>query len=241
MTLVYYGEKPPETFNSAIFLAGPSPRSKDVKSWRPGAIEILQRSNYDGVVYIPEPRPDTEEDPHFDAIGWEDNYLNMSDIIMFWIPRDMATLPGLTTNVEWGRWESSGKVVLGTPPDAPHVRYVRYYAERHRVRIADTLEQTVLFAIEAVGIGAKRTNGERRVPLMIWNTNFFQKWYLNKKKSGAVLHHARLKWYSLFGREWGIPSQWMLQVHTLANEAMSLVDAEFLISTNPRYTVVTNQ
>jgi hypothetical protein len=59
----------------------------------------------------------------------------------------MATLPGLTTNVEWGRWESSGKVVLGTPADAPHTRYLRHYAQRYGVATADTLDETMSAAL----------------------------------------------------------------------------------------------
>lgn len=95
------------------------------------------------MVFVPE-SPDGGFGGTWEAqVDWEDACLNTSDVIAFWIPRDMRTLPGLTTNVEWGRWESSGKVVLGAPPDAPATRYLRHYAVKHGVPTADTLERTM--------------------------------------------------------------------------------------------------
>src|SRR5690349_13884606 len=57
---------------------------------------------------------------------------------------------GFTTNVEWGRWEASGKVVLGAPPDAPKNRYLFHYAQRHGVPTAHTLPATMAAALDLV-------------------------------------------------------------------------------------------
>ena len=38
----------------SIFLAGPTPRSNDIKSWREEAIKILEQLEFEGIVYIPE-------------------------------------------------------------------------------------------------------------------------------------------------------------------------------------------
>lgn len=38
----------------SIFLAGPTPRSLDVETWRKEAIKILKDLGFDGVVYVPE-------------------------------------------------------------------------------------------------------------------------------------------------------------------------------------------
>ena len=38
----------------SIFLAGPTPRSLDVETWRKEAIRILEELGFDGIVYVPE-------------------------------------------------------------------------------------------------------------------------------------------------------------------------------------------
>ena len=42
------------SLKKSIFLAGPTPRSKEVKSWRPEAIRLLKEKGFDGVVFVPE-------------------------------------------------------------------------------------------------------------------------------------------------------------------------------------------
>src|SRR3989338_7834791 len=130
MKVIYYYDEPPKSFFKSIFLAGPSSRTPDIKSWRPKALRILEAKGYDGVVYVPEPRPgDTHKYVENDwknlAPQWEHKMLDRSDIVLFWVPRDMSLLPngalrlpGLTTNVEFGHWANSGKAVLGYPTEA---------------------------------------------------------------------------------------------------------------------------
>jgi hypothetical protein len=148
-----YAQEDVPSGDGSVFLAGPTPRSQDVPSWRPGAVEVLRRQwRADGsgrlVVFVPETR-EGGFDGSWDAqVEWEDTCLNACDVIAFWVPRDMRTLPGLTTNVEWGRWESSGKVVLGAPPDAPRMRYLFHYARRYGVPVADTLDGTMSAALD---------------------------------------------------------------------------------------------
>jgi uncharacterized protein DUF664/nucleoside 2-deoxyribosyltransferase-like protein len=148
-------EAPPRPWAASIFLAGPTPRDNAVASWRPAAVDALRRRwRTEGrgrlVVFVPELRHGRRLDAgDWDAqIAWEDECLNASDVIAFWVPRDMARLPGLTTNVEWGRWESSGKVVLGAPTTAPSTRYLRHYARRYGVTTADTLDATIVAALD---------------------------------------------------------------------------------------------
>lgn len=151
----------PAAWEAAVFLAGPTPRSADVASWRPAAVELLRsrwRASGEGrlVVFVPE-SPDGGFDGTWDAqVEWEDACLNASDVIAFWIPRDLRTLPGLTTNVEWGRWESSGKVVLGAPPDAPATRYLRHYAVKYGAPTADSLEGTMDAALDLLQVRRAR-------------------------------------------------------------------------------------
>src|SRR3989344_6490668 len=118
MQIVYALEPLPETINKSIFLAGPTPRSQDIKSWRPEALAILEKLSYDGVVFVPESRNGQwQESEYVNQIEWEEYCLNVADCIVFWIPRAMDTMPALTTNIEWGVWCNSGKAVLGVPPE----------------------------------------------------------------------------------------------------------------------------
>jgi len=74
---------------------------------------------------------------------WEWSGLALSDVVMFWVPRNMQTLPGLTTNVEFGMLVESGKVVLGTPNDGEHNGYLQRLATRFLIPQAHTLSETV--------------------------------------------------------------------------------------------------
>lgn len=150
MQVVYAKESLSENFSRSIFLAGPTPRSKEVKSWRPEAIKFLEEAGYDGVVFSPEPRDGKWHGEYIDQIEWEDRALTVATCILFWIPRDLETLPGFTTNDEWGTWKASGKVVFGAPTDARKVEYQRYYAEKLEVPNSNSLKETIQFALEMV-------------------------------------------------------------------------------------------
>jgi 8-oxo-dGTP pyrophosphatase MutT (NUDIX family) len=194
MDFVYALEDPPETYRSSIFLAGPTPRSNDVRSWRPAAIRELQQAGYGGVVFIPEDRSGAFHGDYDSQIAWEEENLNRADCILFWVPRDMRTMPAMTTNAEFGRWENSAKIVFGAPPDAPKNAYLRHYAQQHGAPTADTLADTVAHAITLCGDGADRSGGERDVPLHIWHTEAFQRWYASQRTAGNQLRSARTLW-----------------------------------------------
>ena len=73
---------------------------------------------------------------------------------MFWVPRDPTTLPGFTTNVEFGRYVGSGRCVYGRPDRAPHTRYLDWlYAKVVGEQPENTLLATLKAAVEAVGEG----------------------------------------------------------------------------------------
>ncbi len=213
MHIVYYGEKPPETVSRSIFLAGPTPRQDITPSWRPDAIAILERIGYDGVVFVPESRDGKRLADYTAMVEWEESYLHMADCIAFWIPRNMDTMPALTTNVEWGVWYDSGKVVLGAPADAMHVRYEHYYAKKQSVPIADTLEGTMRAAIYHIGEGVPRMGGEREVPLYIWKTQAFRQWYKALLAAGNRLDGARVEWVFRVGPQKKAIFLWALHVN----------------------------
>ena len=179
MNVVYAKQPFPSRTKGSIFLAGPTPRDPSVPSWRPEALRLLQESGWDGDVYVPEPDGDTPWDADYEGqVEWEETALHCSDIILFWIPRDLTPLangslamPGLTTNIEFGVWAESGKVVLGYPEGAPSMRYPRHYADKHQMLVGSTLDETLdlatclHFKFAQGPVSPEREGGECSVPL----------------------------------------------------------------------------
>ena len=213
MQVIYAKEKVPESFTKAIFLAGPTPRSRDVESWRPDAIRLLQEAGYDGVIFSPEDHSGKWKGDYIDQVEWEEKCLHMADCILFWLPREINTMPAFTTNIEWGVWMNSGKVVFGAPDNAAKVRYQKYYAGKLKVPITNTLQDTVVNAIAMIGDGVLRTAGEREVPIYIWNTPHFQQWYNSQKQVGNRLDGARVEWTSRVGLQKNFVFLWVLHVN----------------------------
>ena len=151
MRLVYTGQDIGERSPSdrAIFLAGPNPRAEGVSSWRPQAIALLESFLFGGIVIVPEhPVSNPLLKAPEDIYGWEWAMLKMhADVVAFWVPRDMNTLPGLTTNIEFGMLMDSGRLVFGAPPSACDVSYMRWSCAQRDIPCAKTLEATVHLAV----------------------------------------------------------------------------------------------
>ena len=128
MNIIYSRE--PFNFNSGktLFLAGPTPRSNKVKSWRPEFIAILYELGFEGNVCVPEDRGEGVQVScsYFDQIEWEHFGLNNSDVIVFWVPRNLDSMPAFTTNIEFGLYITSGRVIYGRPALAPKNKYLDY-------------------------------------------------------------------------------------------------------------------
>lgn len=226
MHIVYSLEEPPESFSKSIFLAGPTPRSTEVPSWRPQALELLERKNYDGVVYVPENRPGSKETviPDNGYPKWEHDVMDMSDLILFWLPRDLTMTPGTisdiskmtgpelatykpwlklpayTTNVEFGLTAHSGKALFG-PIHGDKNEYLNFVADKFHIPKFHTLEGMLNEALfEILKDGALRTGGEREVPLFLWNTPSFQAWYQSQKKAGNRLDGVKVYWTFKVGK-----------------------------------------
>jgi len=149
---IYVLESIPHPPAKAIYLAGPVPRDQSELSWHSEAEEEIRRAGFGGYIIVPRFRADAIGDSKA-QIEWEHQAMSRADALLFWIPRTLWTLPGLTSNLEWGIWHDSGKAVLGAPPDAPKMRYLRFYADLVGAPRADTLR-------EAAGIAVKVALGE---------------------------------------------------------------------------------
>lgn len=112
--------------DKSIFLAGPTPRSIEIETWRKEALNILEELGYDGIVYVPEREFDDRNFDYNNQVWWEREALHNANVVLFWIPRDIKTMPAFTTNVEFGYWisKNSDKVLYGRPDDSKKNKYL---------------------------------------------------------------------------------------------------------------------
>lgn len=142
MRVIYAGEQLHKSkFN--IFLAGPTPREITVQSWRPEFIETLKNKGFQGTVIAPENRVLGSPYDFDSQIPWEVNGLNAATLVVFWIPRKLDTMPAFTTNIEFGEFMHSGKVIVGYPPDSVNNRYVGKRCSMHNIPLFDSIDLMV--------------------------------------------------------------------------------------------------
>ncbi len=238
MKVVYALEEFPNEYTKSIFLAGPTPRNNAEKSWRVEAISILEKLGYDGVVFVPEQKGKFKD--YSKQIEWETEGLNRADCIIFWINRELREdfeNIGLTTNIEWGKWSSSGKVVIGFPDDSPRNKYIRYNAKELGLKVNKTLNETISNALSMIGNGSYRKNGECYVPLHIWKSDEFQNWYISQIKVGNELKYAKVN-YSFFMPRDKKLFLWVLHVHVYIKDEDRIKKNEFILSRTNTYNVV---
>lgn len=199
MHIVYANEEAPASYNKSVFLVGPTPRDKDVGSWRPAIIQLFERLGYDGVIFTPEPRNGWHHD-YLDQVEWERKHLTLADRILCWVPREMKTMPALTTNIEMGTWIDSGKILYGRPDDSPKNRYLDWLVKDRGGAVFNSVEELVRSTLDILGSGSVRSGGERYVPLHIWNSKQFQAWYSNLKAVGNRLDEAKVLHQHVIGK-----------------------------------------
>ena len=122
--IINYSDQEVIKGEKSIFLAGPTPRGENIISWRTKACEILMQLGFDGVVYVPEYSTWKPKDDYVDQAMWERIALTNATVILFWVPRKLPDMGAFTTNVEFGYWLHSGKVIYGRPNDASKIKYL---------------------------------------------------------------------------------------------------------------------
>lgn len=234
MKLIYSDSPLPNEISGGIFLAGPSPREKSVVDWRLEAVRLLKELDFKGEVYLPIPEKrfwGGEDDASWtydNQIQWECDAREMADVILFWIPRELKTMPGFTTNVEFGEDLSSGKMMYGRPAGAEKCRYLDKRVEGIGLVVHDDLEALLKATIQRIGSGAVRHGGEVDVPLFIWNTLHFQSWYKSLKLAGNRLDGARLLHH--FCLPGGAVLSFTLSVKVWVEAESTWKENEFIIS-----------
>jgi len=118
----------------SIFLAGPIERwtpdyGPRYTRWRDAAVGHLRRNYQFHETDIRILNPEWDERPegwsYEIQVEWEVEALRNATCILCWIERIMPDLPGFTTNIEVGQWLTSPKLIVGAPPDTPHVKYIK--------------------------------------------------------------------------------------------------------------------
>lgn len=146
--IINYSDKPVIEGQKAIFLAGPTPRKEGEISWRIEACKFLEENGFDGVVHVPEYsswKPRGELD---DQANWERKSMENSSIIVFWVPRVIPDMLGLTTNLEIGYWIHTGRVIYGRPDSAAKIKYVDWiYKLDMEMEPYNNIEDLLLAAI----------------------------------------------------------------------------------------------
>lgn len=142
---------------NSIFLAGPTYRIPEDQadtwhkpSWRAAAIQFLEDHGFDGQVFYPEWENNLKPYgwSYEKQVAWENNYLNTASVILFYIPRDLELLPGFTTNIEFGEWMHSGKIIVGFPNDAPKTDYIKEKCNVYNIPVENSIEDTVVKAMD---------------------------------------------------------------------------------------------
>jgi len=154
-TRIIYAQEDIKISRPSVFLAGPTPRSSNTKSWRPEAISYLSGHGLD--IIIPEFKNKVALEGSLEKefqIQWEEKYMNLADIIIFWIPRNDTDLLGLTTNDEWGYWRAKNpsKLVLGVPPGSFRTDYQVFWAKKLDIPVFDNLKDICSFVIKKINI-----------------------------------------------------------------------------------------
>jgi len=142
MKVIYASEKLTSS-KFSIFLAGPTPRKASVKSWRPEFIKALEKKGFKSTAYAPENRVKGSPYDFETQISWEVKGLNKADLVVFWIPRNLETMPAFTTNIEFGEFMHSNKLVVGFPLDAPNNRYIGKRCQMHKVPLFHSIDEMV--------------------------------------------------------------------------------------------------
>lgn len=143
--IINYSDQEVIRNRKSIFLAGPTPRGENIESWRKYACQFLEKNGFDGVVYVPEYSIWKPKEDYTDQTVWERDALSNATIIAFWIPRQLPDMPAFTTNVEFGYWLHTGKVLYGRPDNARKIKYLDWlYKIDTNEEPFNTLEQLLL-------------------------------------------------------------------------------------------------
>jgi hypothetical protein len=145
LTVVHYFE-PFSADRPSIYLVGPT-RDTD---WHEEAIAHLRRRGFRGQVLVPKPADgdwhegdDRVENAQTD---WQEELLERPNVmVVAWMPR---LGPGAMREI--GKLQGSGRLVVGTPADAPWAQGLFYTVKRTGSLTATSLDLALDLALEQI-------------------------------------------------------------------------------------------
>lgn len=137
----------------SLFLAGPTYRDQkksQLKSWRNTALQLLNKYEFEGTVYVPQNVGDefNRITDYNNQVKWETDNLSSATVILFWIPRQLPDLPGFTTNIQAGEWLHSGKILIGAPVGSQKNEYLQKRCELLNIKWYTCLDDMIKQAVE---------------------------------------------------------------------------------------------
>lgn len=130
----------------SIYLAGPTDTRDGTKAWHDQALRYLHEREFVGSVCVPTPRGGEWKDEESDAqLDWQLMMLARVTSILVWLPR-----LGNMTMYEIGRWETSGRMVVGAPHEAESTRDILRCIALADIPWARSLEETVDLSLKMI-------------------------------------------------------------------------------------------
>lgn len=226
---IYMDQQPPGSWDACIFLGASQGSDSPAADWHSDVIARLREQwSGDGqlVVFVPEPSSQDRGSTVVQLAEWYDRALHVADLVLFWWPDHLDPDSWLASLAAW----SDGlRVIHGAPQSLPHARDLQEYAGRNAMTAALTLAAMVEAALEKIGEGAHRSAGEREVPLQLWRTDSFQRWYSAQTSAGNRLVGARQVWTFSPG-PLGPLLYWALHVRIYVRDEDRIKDNEIVIS-----------
>lgn len=169
---VYLGETPPPSYESSIYLMGCHNVGVNEEKWYTEVLDHLSDLKYDGVVFIPDYRPNNNVKITIkDQIHWCRQFQIQSDQILCWVNRKIPKNPGLSLNIEFGLCVGEIKFNYGRDLDSERCEVLDnlYFTLNNKEVKTDIYELTSNVVKYCKNNESLRPFGETCVPLYIWN------------------------------------------------------------------------
>jgi len=199
----------PKEFERSLFVFTISQCYEEVKNH-------LEGMAAHAVVFLPSPESQNK-DPA-EVLAWEEIAISLSDMILFWLPGSSTPAEVAYCSVVFGKWASSGKVIYGrASADLPEedlriFGYLDSLATREMLTKHSSAVDCIGDFLRKTQNGVARKDGERFVPLHVYNHVAFSKWYEGMKTVGNRLDGANFEWAFRVGPNKAFTLFWVLHV-----------------------------
>jgi hypothetical protein len=232
------GQPIPEYWDASIYIGLPRTAfSRTAALWTAEIIDLLEKQwAADGrlVIFLATLDGNAQQSTSDGIINWNRYVVAVADVLMLWWPRD--------PDPAWMQaavlaWEGSRKVLWGMPENSSQNSPWMRYASKNILSAASSPRDMANKALDIIGGGAARVAGEREIPLHLWITESFQRWYSAQTAAGNQLRGARLVWTFHTGPEKQLLLYWALHV-SIWVEAEDRIKSNEVVVSRPDISVL---